>query len=149
MSQQASLLNWCLAQADSWGGQWPGVCGHLPWHRGCVQPSGVTGCWYINATSTNHPVSEPLGAPLLVSKCVTEDGRTVSVGDIVWGKIHGFPWWPARVLDINLSQKENGEPSWREAKVSWFGSPTTSFLSVSKLSPFSDFWKNNRQNSSL
>ncbi|NWR47439.1 PWP2B protein, partial [Regulus satrapa] len=76
-----------------------------------------------------------------VSKCVTEDGRTVSVGDIVWGKIHGFPWWPARVLDINLSQKENGEPSWREAKVSWFGSPTTSFLSVSKLSPFSEFFK--------
>ncbi|XP_005528930.1 PREDICTED: PWWP domain-containing protein 2B [Pseudopodoces humilis] len=76
-----------------------------------------------------------------VSRCVTEDGRTVSVGDIVWGKIHGFPWWPARVLDINLSQKENGEPSWREAKVSWFGSPTTSFLSVSKLSPFSEFFK--------
>ncbi|NXM87896.1 PWP2B protein, partial [Oenanthe oenanthe] len=76
-----------------------------------------------------------------VSKCVTEDGRTVAVGDIVWGKIHGFPWWPARVLDINLSQKENGEPSWREAKVSWFGSPTTSFLSVSKLSPFSEFFK--------
>ncbi|NXY87554.1 PWP2B protein, partial [Alcedo cyanopectus] len=76
-----------------------------------------------------------------VPRCVTEDGRTVSVGDVVWGKIHGFPWWPARVLDINLSQKENGEPPWREAKVSWFGSPTTSFLSVSKLSPFSEAFK--------
>uniref|UniRef100_A0A8D0GIR3 PWWP domain containing 2B n=1 Tax=Sphenodon punctatus TaxID=8508 RepID=A0A8D0GIR3_SPHPU len=76
-----------------------------------------------------------------VSKCVTEDGRTISVGDIVWGKIHGFPWWPARILDINLSQKENGEPSWQEAKVSWFGSPTTSFLSLSKLSPFSEYFK--------
>nr|XP_008104911.1 PREDICTED: PWWP domain-containing protein 2B isoform X1 [Anolis carolinensis]XP_008104912.1 PREDICTED: PWWP domain-containing protein 2B isoform X1 [Anolis carolinensis] len=76
-----------------------------------------------------------------VSKCVTEDGRTVSVGDVVWGKIHGFPWWPARVLDINLSQKENGDPSWQEAKVSWFGSPTTSFLSLSKLFPFSEYFK--------
>ncbi|XP_058400300.1 PWWP domain-containing protein 2B isoform X1 [Diceros bicornis minor] len=76
-----------------------------------------------------------------VSTCVTEDGRTVAVGDIVWGKIHGFPWWPARVLDISLSQKEDGEPSWQEAKVSWFGSPTTSFLSISKLSPFSEFFK--------
>ncbi|KAJ7324099.1 hypothetical protein JRQ81_017119 [Phrynocephalus forsythii] len=76
-----------------------------------------------------------------VSKCVTEDGRTISVGDIVWGKIHGFPWWPARVLDINLSQKENGDPSWQEAKVAWFGSPTTSFLSLSKLSPFSEYFK--------
>lgn len=76
-----------------------------------------------------------------VSKCVTEDGRTISVGDIVWGKIHGFPWWPARVLDISLSQKENGDPSWQEAKVSWFGSPTTSFLSLSKLFPFSEYFK--------
>nr|XP_004669705.1 PWWP domain-containing protein 2B isoform X3 [Jaculus jaculus]XP_044997606.1 PWWP domain-containing protein 2B isoform X3 [Jaculus jaculus] len=76
-----------------------------------------------------------------VSQCVTEDGRTVAVGDIVWGKIHGFPWWPARVLDISLGQKEDGEPSWQEAKVSWFGSPTTSFLSISKLSPFSEFFK--------
>ncbi|KAM9618414.1 PWWP domain-containing protein 2B [Trichechus inunguis] len=76
-----------------------------------------------------------------VSTCVTEDGRTVAVGDIVWGKIHGFPWWPARVLDINLSQKEHGEPSWQEAKVSWFGSPTTSFLPLSKLAPFSEFFK--------
>ncbi|XP_072828255.1 PWWP domain-containing protein 2B isoform X1 [Vicugna pacos] len=76
-----------------------------------------------------------------VSKCVTEDGKTVAVGDVVWGKVHGFPWWPARVLDISLSQKEDGEPSWQEAKVSWFGSPTTSFLSISKLSPFSEFFK--------
>ncbi|XP_066477703.1 PWWP domain-containing protein 2B isoform X1 [Tiliqua scincoides] len=76
-----------------------------------------------------------------VSKCVTEDGRTISVGDVVWGKIHGFPWWPARVLDISLSQKENGDPSWQEAKVSWFGSPTTSFLSLSKLFPFSEYFK--------
>ncbi|XP_053168052.1 PWWP domain-containing protein 2B [Hemicordylus capensis] len=76
-----------------------------------------------------------------VSKCVTEDGRTITVGDVVWGKIHGFPWWPARVLDINLGQKENGDPSWQEAKVSWFGSPTTSFLSLSKLSPFSEYFK--------
>lgn len=76
-----------------------------------------------------------------VSRCITEDGRTVAVGDIVWGKLHGFPWWPARVLDISLGQKEDGEPSWQEAKVSWFGSPTTSFLSTSKLSPFSEFFK--------
>lgn len=76
-----------------------------------------------------------------VARCITEDGRTVAVGDIVWGKIHGFPWWPARVLDISLSQKDDGEPSWQEAKVSWFGSPTTSFLSTSKLSPFSEFFK--------
>ncbi|XP_042528237.1 PWWP domain-containing protein 2B isoform X1 [Dipodomys spectabilis] len=95
-------------------------------------------------TRDARPTVPPLTVKLhtqSVSKCVTEDGRTVAVGDVVWGKIHGFPWWPARVLDISLGQKEDGEPSWQEAKVSWFGSPTTSFLSISKLSPFSEFFK--------
>ncbi|KAK1164386.1 PWWP domain-containing protein 2B-like isoform X1 [Acipenser oxyrinchus oxyrinchus] len=77
----------------------------------------------------------------IVTKCVTEEGRTVSVGDIVWGKIHGFPWWPARVLSISTSKKEDDNPLWQEAKVSWFGSPTTSLLSVSKLSPFLEFFR--------
>ncbi|XP_045883438.1 PWWP domain-containing protein 2B isoform X2 [Meles meles] len=97
-----------------------------------------------SSSKDSRPTVPPLTVRLhtqSVSKCVTEDGRTVAVGDIVWGKIHGFPWWPARVLDLSLSQKEDGEPSWQEAKVSWFGSPTTSFLSTSKLSPFSEFFK--------
>ncbi|XP_073451771.1 PWWP domain-containing protein 2B [Aquarana catesbeiana] len=76
-----------------------------------------------------------------VSNCITVDGKTMSVGDIVWGKVHGFPWWPARILSINVTQKENGDPTWQEATVSWFGSPTTSSLSVSKLSSFSEFFK--------
>ncbi|OCT69928.1 PWWP domain-containing protein 2B [Xenopus laevis] len=76
-----------------------------------------------------------------VSNCITVEGKTVSVGDIVWGKVHGFPWWPARILSINVNQKEDGDPSWQEATVSWFGSPTVSSLSVSKLSSFSEFFK--------
>ncbi|XP_068111214.1 PWWP domain-containing protein 2B [Hyperolius riggenbachi] len=76
-----------------------------------------------------------------VSNCITVDGKTMSVGDVVWGKVHGFPWWPARILSINVNQKENGDPSWHEATVSWFGSPTTSSLSVSKLSSFAEFFK--------
>ncbi|XP_053548572.1 PWWP domain-containing protein 2B isoform X2 [Bombina bombina] len=76
-----------------------------------------------------------------VSNCITLEGKTISVGDIVWGKVHGFPWWPARILNINVNQKEDGEPSWQEATVSWFGSPTTSSLSVSKLSSFSEYFK--------
>ncbi|XP_036402707.1 PWWP domain-containing protein 2B [Megalops cyprinoides] len=77
-----------------------------------------------------------------MTKCVTEEGHAVAVGDVVWGKIHGFPWWPARVLSISGRKEERQrEMSWPEATVSWFGSPTTSQLSVSKLSPFRDFFR--------
>ncbi|MEE6478216.1 hypothetical protein FKM82_011784 [Ascaphus truei] len=71
-----------------------------------------------------------------VSKCVTPDGRTICVGDIVWAKIYGFPWWPARILIITVSRKDNGLLVRQEARISWFGSPTTSFLALSQLSPF-------------
>uniref|UniRef100_A0A8C4SVD4 PWWP domain containing 2A n=1 Tax=Erpetoichthys calabaricus TaxID=27687 RepID=A0A8C4SVD4_ERPCA len=73
-----------------------------------------------------------------VSKCVTPDGRTICVGDIVWAKIYGFPWWPARILAITVSRKDNGLLVRQEARISWFGSPTTSFLGLSQLSPFLD-----------
>ncbi|XP_045147307.1 PWWP domain-containing protein 2B [Echinops telfairi] len=96
-----------------------------------------------SSSESPRPTVPPLTVRLhtqSVTQCVTEDGRTVAVGDIVWGKIHGFPWWPARILDISLSHR-HGQPAWREAKVSWFASPTTSFLSLSKLAPFSEFFK--------
>ena len=43
-----------------------------------------------------------------VSEHVTPDGRTICVGDIVWAKIYGFPWWPAHTVTITVSQKDNG-----------------------------------------
>lgn len=72
-----------------------------------------------------------------VSKVSLSDGRTVCVGDIVWAKIYGFPWWPARVLGITISRRsDTGLAVRQEARVSWFGSPTTSFLPLAQLSPF-------------
>ncbi|XP_069467515.1 PWWP domain-containing protein 2B [Ambystoma mexicanum] len=96
-----------------------------------------------SSSKDGHKIVPPLTVRLhtkCVSRCVTEEGNTFSIGDIVWGKIHGFPWWPACILSISTSHKENGEPCWQEAKVSWFGNPTTSFLSVSKLSSFCEFF---------
>ncbi|KAM9326212.1 PWWP domain-containing protein 2B [Gastrophryne carolinensis] len=98
----------------------------------------------VSSSKDEHKTVPPLTVRLhskSVSNCITVDGKTISVGDIVWGKVHGFPWWPARILSINVNQKENGDPSWHEATVAWFGSPTTSSLSVSKLSSFSEFFK--------
>ncbi len=71
-----------------------------------------------------------------VTKFVALDGRTICVGDIVWAKILGFPWWPARILAITVCRKDNGLLVRQEARVSWFGSPTTSFLAITQLAPF-------------
>lgn len=107
----------------------------------------------LSVTSSSVPSREDAKTvpPLTVrlhtrsmTKCVTEEGHAVAVGDIVWGKIHGFPWWPARVLSISGARKQETascEAQWPQAKVAWFGSPTTSQLSVAKLSPFRELFR--------
>ncbi|XP_065775095.1 PWWP domain-containing protein 2A isoform X5 [Muntiacus reevesi] len=103
------------------------------------------GCMHAPSTSTSSSskeekkLSNSLKMKVFsknVSKCVTPDGRTICVGDIVWAKIYGFPWWPARILTITVSRKDSGLLVRQEARISWFGSPTTSFLALSQLSPF-------------
>uniref|UniRef100_A0A023F9N4 PWWP domain-containing protein n=1 Tax=Triatoma infestans TaxID=30076 RepID=A0A023F9N4_TRIIF len=72
-----------------------------------------------------------------VTSCRTGDGATVQVGDIVWGKIHGFPWWPGKILNILIRRERNG---W-DAHVSWFGSSTCSLMPCDQLSPFLQAFK--------
>lgn len=61
-------------------------------------------------------------------------GRNLLVvpGDIVWGKVGGFPWWPGRVLSITASSK---------AHVAWYASKTSSLMSCDSLSPFLEDYK--------
>ncbi|XP_037323337.2 PWWP domain-containing protein 2A [Pungitius pungitius] len=90
-----------------------------------------------SSTSSSSSSSSSSVFSKLVSKCSLPDGRSVCVGDIVWAKIYGFPWWPARVLCITVSRRgDTGLSVRQEARVSWFGSPTTSFLPLTQLSPF-------------
>lgn len=76
-----------------------------------------------------------------VTKCIKTDGRTVHVGDIVWGKIKGFPWWPGRVLSITVSSRESGIVLRQLAHLAWFGSSTMSHIQCSDLYPFLEEFK--------
>ncbi|XP_051902996.1 PWWP domain-containing protein 2A [Hippocampus zosterae] len=91
-----------------------------------------------SSSSSSSTTSSSSAVSKSVSKSLLPDGRPVCVGDIVWAKIYGFPWWPARVLGITVARRAGGAASAgrQEARVSWFGSPTTSFLPLSQLSPF-------------
>lgn len=61
----------------------------------------------------------------------------MSVGDVVWGKIHGFPWWPGKVLTITNCGAQ-GAP---QAHVSWYGSSTSSLMQCDQLSPYLENFK--------
>ncbi|KAJ2950918.1 hypothetical protein O0L34_g5287 [Tuta absoluta] len=56
----------------------------------------------------------------------------VAPGDIVWGKVVGFPWWPGRVLSVTPASR---------AHVSWYASTTSSLMPCDSLSPFLDDYK--------
>lgn len=66
------------------------------------------------------------------------DGKQISVGDVVWGKIIGFPWWPGRVCAINATETADGIILDHIADVDWYCSPTKSHLPCSQLWPFLD-----------
>ena len=76
-----------------------------------------------------------------VSRCEADDGRSLTVGDIVWGKIHGFPWWPGKIVSITISQRDSGIMISQTAHVSWYGSSTMSHMPCSELYPFLEDFK--------
>ena len=53
-------------------------------------------------------------------------------GDIVWGKVHGHPWWPGRILSFHKSQESSGDL----AHVGWFASNTQSMMPCEALELF-------------
>lgn len=77
-----------------------------------------------------------------VSTYEGSDGKIISVGDVIWGKIIGFPWWPGRVCAIAVMETEDGIICDYVADIDWYCSPTKSHLSCSLIYPFlEDFEK--------
>lgn len=74
--------------------------------------------------------------------------NAVGVGDIVWGKVHGHPWWPGRVLAISgIRNEETNNPWDRDAHVSWYGSNTSSIMHLHALQLFlPNFAKRHKRN---
>ncbi|XP_063912948.1 PWWP domain-containing protein 2A-like isoform X2 [Zophobas morio] len=71
-----------------------------------------------------------------LSSAPTADGGRMLVGDVVWGKIHGFPWWPGKVLTIT-----NCGGQGPQAHVAWYGSSTSSLMQCDQLSPYLENFK--------
>ncbi|NXF37088.1 DNM3B methyltransferase, partial [Nyctibius bracteatus] len=60
-----------------------------------------------------------------------QDGKEFGIGELVWGKIKGFSWWPAIVVSHRAAAKRQAGSGMRW--VQWFGDGKFSEISTDKL----------------
>ncbi|XP_046996475.1 PWWP domain-containing protein 2B-like [Schistocerca americana] len=94
----------------------------------------------VTSASSSQPLTMRISTHTVPS-CLTSDGRKMAVGDVVWGKVHGFPWWPGKVLSITVARKDDGMSLAPQAHVAWYGSSTSSLMPCDQLSPFLETFK--------
>nr|XP_057913128.1 DNA (cytosine-5)-methyltransferase 3A-like isoform X2 [Doryrhamphus excisus] len=66
-----------------------------------------------------------------------EDDRGFGIGDLIWGKLRGFSWWPGRIVSWWMTGRSRAAEGTRW--VMWFGDGKFSVVCVEKLLPFSSF----------
>ncbi|XP_060939021.1 DNA (cytosine-5)-methyltransferase 3A isoform X2 [Limanda limanda] len=66
-----------------------------------------------------------------------EDGRGFGIGELVWGKLRGFSWWPGRIVSWWMTGRSRAADGTRW--VMWFGDGKFSVVCVEKLLPLSSF----------
>ncbi|XP_039604706.1 DNA (cytosine-5)-methyltransferase 3A isoform X1 [Polypterus senegalus] len=66
-----------------------------------------------------------------------EDGRGFGIGELVWGKLRGFSWWPGRIVSWGMTGRSRAAEGTRW--VMWFGDGKFSVVCVEKLMPLSSF----------
>uniref|UniRef100_A0A8C1JB97 DNA (cytosine-5-)-methyltransferase n=1 Tax=Cyprinus carpio TaxID=7962 RepID=A0A8C1JB97_CYPCA len=65
------------------------------------------------------------------------DGRGFGIGELVWGKLRGFSWWPGRIVSWLITGRSRAAEGTRW--VMWFGDCKFSVVCVEKLLPLSSF----------
>ncbi|XP_059837703.1 DNA (cytosine-5)-methyltransferase 3A isoform X4 [Hypanus sabinus] len=66
-----------------------------------------------------------------------EDGRGFGIGELVWGKLRGFSWWPGRIVSWWMTGRSRAAEGTRW--VMWFGDGKFSVVCVEKLMPLNTF----------
>ncbi|XP_063297958.1 DNA (cytosine-5)-methyltransferase 3A-like isoform X2 [Pelobates fuscus] len=66
-----------------------------------------------------------------------EDGRGFGIGELVWGKLRGFSWWPGRIVSWWMTGRSRAAEGTRW--VMWFGDGKFSVVCVEKLMSLSSF----------
>jgi len=72
-----------------------------------------------------------------VESALLSDGHTMCVGDVVWGKAEGNPWWPGKVLNLMMIDEGTDRDDMRaHAQLSWYTSSTTTTIPCTEVKPF-------------
>ena len=102
-----------------------------------TDPLDINTTQHRSTTSSNTKYTKRMSWQLHPQMIPVDKIDPVSVGDIVWGKVHGHPWWPGKVLAISGIRNEDSRNPWdRDAHVSWFGSNTSSIMCLHGLQLF-------------
>lgn len=67
------------------------------------------------------------------------DNKGFAIGELVWGKIKGFSWWPGIVVTWRVTGKRQASPGMRWLQ--WFGDGKFSEVSADKLDSITAFSK--------
>uniref|UniRef100_A0A8C1J3A6 DNA (cytosine-5-)-methyltransferase n=1 Tax=Cyprinus carpio TaxID=7962 RepID=A0A8C1J3A6_CYPCA len=89
------------------------------------------------ASPTVATTPEPKSKVDLSCVCILQDGRGFGIGELVWGKLRGFSWWPGRIVSWLMTGRSRAAEGTRW--VMWFGDGKFSVVCVEKLLPLSSF----------
>ncbi|XP_070963679.1 DNA (cytosine-5)-methyltransferase 3A-like isoform X1 [Oncorhynchus clarkii lewisi] len=84
--------------------------------------------------TSNVSTTSPRGAKKGIDY---QDGKGFPTGELVWGKVKGFSWWPGLVV----LWKSNKAPPVSKRRVEWFGDGMFSEIYTERLLPFAAFAK--------
>uniref|UniRef100_A0A8D3AS72 DNA (cytosine-5-)-methyltransferase n=1 Tax=Scophthalmus maximus TaxID=52904 RepID=A0A8D3AS72_SCOMX len=88
------------------------------------------------SNETEESSSSSKSTPRGRRKHVYQDGKGFLSGELVWGKVKGFSWWPGLVMPWKTKA---GPPGMR--RVEWFGDGMFSEIYTEGLLPFAAFTK--------
>ena len=63
-----------------------------------VDDSDITAETAPHFPPAEHSLVMRLSAATTPVELLTANGKRLDVGDVVWGKVPGFPWWPGKVI---------------------------------------------------
>uniref|UniRef100_A0A8D0HJH5 DNA (cytosine-5-)-methyltransferase n=1 Tax=Sphenodon punctatus TaxID=8508 RepID=A0A8D0HJH5_SPHPU len=114
--RRALRVRFCLGR-----GNWEGDAQFRGWGGGHREP-GPLGF---------HLLRFPIPMSIYPTPFYLQDGKEFGIGELVWGKIKGFSWWPAIVVSWNATSKRQTAVGMRCVK--WFGDGKFSEVSADKL----------------